>query len=322
MAELKDKVALLMDETGCDRSEAELALELCGYDLENAVAAVPRLFQNIAVLKASVRARSESLYGLWLVILNLKQRSLLRARAVVSYNPAVYASELDQHWFDFEGRLYACRLWVGTMQELSQDMEQELAAYFDSPDAQRFYEEKEGYEEADFAQLRTKLSARLGGQVELRVVQDVLDMGQFQEVRPRTDGNPPERVRRAAHPAGGPGQGPGGMLVLKVALDPDPEGIPAGELGAGDLVSATINDSRDIAQYLGRLFGTRTEEGGSASLLVPIEAIEKDAAGAVTIRVRFSARVCGDVSLPGDLRLKAVPRPSNMPWWKKIFGRP
>ena len=56
---MRDKVALLMDETGCDRAEAELALELCGYDLENAVAAVPRLFQNILVLKGRLRSPQE-----------------------------------------------------------------------------------------------------------------------------------------------------------------------------------------------------------------------------------------------------------------------
>ena len=61
---MKDKVTLLIEETGCDRSEAELALELCGYDLETAVQAVPRLFQNISVFKGRLHVRSESLYGL------------------------------------------------------------------------------------------------------------------------------------------------------------------------------------------------------------------------------------------------------------------
>ena len=79
-----------------------------------AVQAVPRLFQHVVIFKGRVRAGAESLYGLWLAILNLKEGRLLRARAVVSYNPAVYASELDIHWFDFEARLYACRLWAGT----------------------------------------------------------------------------------------------------------------------------------------------------------------------------------------------------------------
>lgn len=322
MAEAKDKVTLLIEETGCDRSEAELALELCGYDLEGAVRAIPRLFQNIVVLKARIRAPSESLYGLLLVILNLKEKSLLRARAVVSYNPAVFASELGQHWFDFEARLYACRLWVGTIQELSQEIELLLSSYFASPQAGVFYKEGADFAEKEFDDLRTALSAKLGAAVELNAQQDILDMGQFREVRPRGDApSEPGAGKRTSHPHSGPGLGPGGMLLLRVDFEEGGEnGVEAGSLAAGDLVYAKITDTRDIAQYLGKLFGGHSKDD-SAGLLVPVEAIEKREDGKLMIRVRFSAGVCGDLAVEAGKRLKAVPRPSNMPWWKKIFGR-
>lgn len=322
MAEAKDKVTLLIEETGCDRSEAELALELCGYDLEDAVRAIPRLFQNIVVLKARIRAQSESLYGLLLVILNLKEKSLLRARAVVSYNPAVFASELGQHWFDFEARLYACRLWVGTVQELSQEIELLLTSYFASPEAEVFYKEGADFAEKEFDVLRAALSAKLGASVELNAQQDILDMGQFREVRPRGDAAPePGARKRTSHPHSGPGLGPGGMLILRVEFEEGgSSGVLAGSLAAGDLVYAKITDTRDIAQYLGKLFGGHSKEG-SAGLLVPVEAIEKREDGTVMIRVRFSAGVCGDLAAAAERSFKAVPRPSNMPWWKKIFGR-
>lgn len=319
---MKDKISLIMEETGCERGEAELALELCGYDVENAMQVVLRLSQNIAVFKGRLRASGECIYGLWLVILDLKARSLLRARAVVSYNPAVYASDLGAHWFDFEGRLYACRLWAGTLQGLSQEVEQALSAAFASPEFRRYYQEGVTYQAKDFEPLRAVLDGLLGGCVDLQASQDLLDMGQFREVRPRREGageRKPVRRPRASH-AQGPGVGPGGILVIQVALDPDPEGIPCSSLSAGDMVYATINDQRDIAQYLSKLFGSRTEEG-PRPLLVPVEAIEKGETGVVTIRVRFSAGVCGDVAMPGDLRLKAVQRPPKAPWWKKIFGR-
>ncbi len=324
MAETKDKVTLLIDETGCDRSEAELALELCGYDLESAVRAIPRLFQNIVVLKARIRAPAESMYGLLLVILNLKEKSLLRARAVVSYNPAVFASELGQHWFDFEARLYACRLWVGTLQELSQEIELVLSSYFASPEAEVFYREGADFAEKEFDNLRAALSAKLGALVELNAQQDILDMGQFREVRPRGDAVlPPEAGarKRTSHPQSGPGLGPGGMLILRVDFEEGGEGgVEAGAVAAGDLVYAKITDTREIAQYLGKLFGARSRDG-SGGLLVPVEAIEKREDGKVMIRVRFSAAVCGDLAVEGATLLKAIPRPSSMPWWKKIFGR-
>lgn len=319
MAEIKDKVTLLIEETNCDRSEAELALELCGYDLEKAVKAIPRLFQNIVVLKARVRAVDESLYGLLLVILNVKEKSLLRARAVVSYNPAVYASELEQHWFDYEARLYACRLWVGTLQDLSQEIEQLLSAYFASTEAKSFYQEGRDLQRSDFDVLRGALAAKLGGQVDLKFHQDVLDLGQFREVRPDAASSGAEQ--KSAKRDQAVAQRGGAPLVLQIEFERGGEdGITAKSLSAGDLIYTRITDSRDIAQYLGKLFGSRTEEG-VAPLLVPVEAIEKDESGRVMIRVRFSAGVCGDLSVAQEDRLKAVARPSNMPWWKKIFGR-
>ena len=113
---IPDNIALLMAETGCDQAEAELALEMCGYEVELAVKAIPRLLKNIVVLKGKFIAPELNQFGLLLVILNIKTRKLVRSRAVLSYNPAVYAVSLDRDWFEFEKHLYGCRLWEGSLQ--------------------------------------------------------------------------------------------------------------------------------------------------------------------------------------------------------------
>lgn len=298
-----------MGETDCDRSEAELALQLCAYDLESAVQAVPRLFQHVVIFKGRFLTTSESFYGLWLVILSLKEGRLLRARAVVSHNPTVYSSELDVHWFDFEGRLYACRLWPGTVQSLSQEVEAALAGVFDSAEAKAFYEEGKRFSGEAFSPLRVAVGKVLGAPVELEARQDVLDLGQFRDVRPSAAAPSRRRPRRAAR---------GGLLILHIALEPDPQGVAAEELRAGDLVHASINDARDIAQYLAKLFG-RGDEKGTASIVAPVEAVERSE-GKVALRVRFSAGVCGDVELPGALKIRTARRPGRSPWWKRFIG--
>lgn len=305
---MRDKIELLMHETGCAQGEAELALELCGYEVEKAVAAIPRLFQNIAVLKARFRDPAETLYGLLLVILNLRDRSLLRARSVVSYNPKVYATTLTQGWFEFEKHLYACRLWDGSVQAISQELEQLAASFFSGPEADPFYSEAEGTPDSKAVEALGRLLRLRFGPEDLGLVvhRDVLDMGQFQQIGPAAG----RRTRLRRRP------GPEGTLILRIALEHQADGLPAGDLRAGDLVYATITDPRDIAQYLARLFGPAELPG---SLLVPVEAVETGPGSQVGIRVRFSLGVCGDVNLPPDIRLKVVRRNAPRPWWRKLF---
>src|SRR5439155_6607012 len=98
-----------MEETGCDQGEAELALEMCGYRVEEAVKTIARLLRNIVVIKGKFMHPDSSQFGLFLIILNIKALDLLRCRAVLSFNPEVYSVGLEKGWFEFEKFLYGCR---------------------------------------------------------------------------------------------------------------------------------------------------------------------------------------------------------------------
>jgi hypothetical protein len=319
---MKSKLALLMEETGCDRAEAELALELCGYDVQAAVQAIPRIFQNILVVKGRLHSRREPYYGLWLVILNLQDRSLLRARAVVSFNPAVYACDLGLHWFDFESRLYACRLLEGTLQDVSQEAERRFSAFFASSEAAPFFSEKARVQGRGLDPLKAVLAGRLG-EPELEARAELLDMGQFQEVRPAMGdwavenpaaGRDRTAARRTASSRGA-GEEP---LSLKVSLFEDSLGFEAASLRAGDWVYAVIDDGRDIARYLSKLLGAQAREG--SAIPVPVEAVEPLEGGCLHVRVRFSSGLCGDAALPPRSRVRARRRVERAPWWKRIFS--
>ncbi len=313
---MKDKITLLMEETGCEQGEAELALELCGYELEKAVAAVPRLFQNIIVLKGKFKEEVEGLYGLLLIILNLREHSLLRAKSVVSYNPAIYAASLEQNWFEFEKHLYASRLWEGTLQPLSQEIEQLMTGYFSSEESAPFYSDSRGLPvQQETLALRSLLGRRFAAEgFRLLLQRDVLDMGQFQEIRPYAGNGRRPGTRRRGPSRGGP-------LILRITLEGSPDGVEAADLRAGDMVYAQITDTRDIAQYLSKLFGPGASEDTS-SLLVPVEAVESGPSQEIGIRVRFSLGVCGDVNVAPETRLKVIRRSSRSKesWWKKFFG--
>ena len=315
---MQDKIALLMEETGCDRGEAELALEMCGYEVEEAVKAIARLLKTIVVLKGKFADPEQSQYGLVLAILNTKSGAVLRSRAVLSYNPAVYAVSLDKDWFEFEKFLFGCRLWEGSLPGESLEIEQALANHFREAPPGAWDRIVGDPAEAVGAQLGGVLRGlRRPSGLSLKLRREILDVGQFQSLRSdpetvaRKAGRSPHSVPRAEEP-----------LVLRIDLEEDPNGIASGGLRAGDMVSARIVDSRDIAQYLARLFGGHSESG-AVPILAPVEAIEALPPDRMLVRVRFSVGVCGDAEVSREGRLKAVRvavrNQESLSWWRRIF---
>jgi len=327
---IPDKISLLMEETGCDQGEAELALEMCGYVVEEAVKAIPRLHKNIVVFKGRIVQPEQNLFGLLLVILNVKSRAVLRTRAVLSYNPAVCAVSLEKDWFEFEKYLYGCRLWEGSLPTESLEIEQAVAGHLRSGAEAGLFDAQPSGADRVQAELAGVLKQLLrSGRLELRLKKDVLDLGQYHSLRaPSGIGErQPSRGGVPWRADGGPQ--PDELLVLKVTLESDPAGMPAAELRAGDLVAATITDTRDIAKYLAKFFGGHSDQG-PVPVPAPVEAIEAapaPAAGepqALLVRVRFSAGVCGDAEVASQARLRAVRKAPGMPekisWWQRFFG--
>jgi hypothetical protein len=319
---IPDKIALLMEETGCEQGEAELALEMCGYVVEEAVKAIPRMHKNIVVFKGRLVQPEQNLYGLLLLILNVKSRAVLRTRAVVSYNPAVCSASLDKDWFEFEKVLYGCRLWEGSLPAESLEIEQAVAGHLRA-NAGLFDAQPAGAEKVQ-AELSGVLKRVLrSGRLELKLKKDVLDLGQYHAVR----GDPSGKGERLSFRGSSPQAHPDELLILRVTLDTDEAGMPAADLRAGDMVAARIADGRDIAKYLAKLFGGHSDRG-PVPIPAPVEAIESAGApgGARTllVRVRFSAGVCGDAEVPAQARLRAVRKTPGLPekssWWQRFFG--
>ena len=317
---MPDKIALLMEETGCEKGEAELALEMCGFVVEDAIKAVPRMHKSIVVFKGRLTHPEQNLFGLLLVILNVRLRVVVRSRAVLSFNPAVCAVSLEKDWFEFEKYLYGCRLWEGSLPKESMELEQAVANHLRGGGKEIFEEQAEPAQAALREALRRILRS---AEVELKLVKDVLDMGQFQSLKtaPAGERGGSPRSRAAA------GSRPDELLILKVSLVEDPGGVPACDLRAGDLVGAHIVDNRDIAKYLAKLFGGHSEQG-PVPIPAPVEAIEgcsgKGEAGGILVRVRFSAGVCGDADLQAGVRLRAergaAGVPEKLSWWRRLFG--
>lgn len=315
---MQNKIALLMEETGCERGEAELALQMCSYVVEDAVRSIGRLHKNIVVVKGRFILTDSSQFGLVLLVINIKTRSLLRSRAVLSYNPAVCGVGLDKEWFEFEKFLYGCRLWEGSLPPESLEIERRLTALFAQGDDEIF--ERAAVQEPaeplaeDIS--RTLKAALRATSLNLRIKKDILDLGQFQALR-----NDPEAALRMPTQVVHMPTADAQMLVLAVSFEEDANGKPAAQLQAGDIVAARIEDPRDIAQYLARLFGGRSK--GSAGIAVPVEAIETGVEE-IVVRIRFSAGICGDGTLKQSARVKVAQSLAaagvSSAWWMRFFN--
>ena len=313
---MQDKIALLMEETGCDQGEAELALEMCGYEVEKAVKAIPRLHKDIVVLKAKFRLSERHQFGLLLVVLNARSRALLRSRAVLSYNPAVYATTLDRDWFEFEKVLFGCRLWEGSLQAESQDIEQGLGVHFRTASSSAAFNRPPFESETIAREFSAVLDGlHLGAPAEVLVKQEILDLGSFQSLRSGEAPAAEARTKRRSSPSRADE-----TLILKITLEEDAQGVMVSELRAGDVVSALIRDPRDIAQYLSKLLGGYSE-AGPQPIPGPVEAIEAVAPSDMLVRVRFAVGACGDALISRESRVKVVRATERevVSWWRRFF---
>lgn len=297
---MQENIRLLMEETGCEVGEAELAMELAGQDLEKAIKTIGSLLRHIFAIKARLFFREKNLYGLLLVVINTKTQEILRMSAVVSYNPSIYETPDTADWYSFEKQIFSCRLDSASIPDFTQEIEQQLRSFLSDNTAQltiadpeRLHQIMEGYFEP------------LGVRVTLAL--EELNLSQFRHL---SDNNhlPDERVVEPVHEAG--------RVWLKAGLMADDTGKAAGDLAEGDVVLTQITDDRDIAFYLSHLIGGRH---GDQSL--PLQtAIHKVTphSDEVEVQLYYAPGVFGVATVSAGLRVRVIEM-KDKPWWKKIM---
>jgi len=303
---LHDKIQLLMEETGCERGQAELAMSLAGFDLEKAVRTIGTLLRDIVVVKGKFAQGARHEYGLVLLIADRRREHLFRARAVLSYNPALYETVLSDPWHEFERALYAGRLAEGTLQQASQDLERALVGRLESQ-RQRLFDALRNESAAALSGfLDEVLTAHFGkAAFSTACAVDVVDVDQFRRLPLKSD--PSAEAPAAPHES---------PLRLELDVVDDPNGPTAESLGPGDALWVRIVDGRDIGQYLARLLGP-VDGAGPRPFEAPVEE-------AVTLKdrrvlhARLTPSVSGVVSVSRDRRLKAR-RHGAERWWRRLL---
>lgn len=317
---LPDKIQLLMEEASCDRAEAELAMSLVGFDLEKAIRTIGTLLRHIVVVKGKFVEVTQNLHGLLILIADTRREQFIRARAVVSYNPALYETALTQHWFEFERCIYAARLGEGALQHVSQDLER---SYVDRLEASRdeFFS---ALKSSDQKEVSIRLNDGFVGSfpqgVQSQFVPEVIDWNQFRRFPLKGDDR---AIAEVTSPEGdiakeNRSHSSSETLRIKLTLLSDAQGAPVGDVREGDQLSVMLSDSRDIAHYLAKLFGG-LDENGPTPFDAPVETIQKEK-GWVRLYVRLSAGILGVAEAPEGFLVRRVPRDTPR-WWHRLWGR-
>ena len=332
---LPDKIQLLMEEASCDRAEAELAMSLVGFDLEKAIRTIGTLLRHIVVVKGKFVETDQNLHGLLLLIADTRRNQFIRARAVVSYNPALYETSLSQHWYDFERCIYAARLGEGALQQVSQDLER---SFIDQLEAGRdaVISALKSPDQKDLPSLLNDgLAPSFPRGVQSVFVPELIDWNQFRRFPIRGEDRAPSPrplVKTGAAAAGEPDgpapahetgedarpHGPGETLRIQMELVPDEQGQPVGEVRVGDRLFVCLTDGRDIAHYVAKLFGAMNENGPHP-FEAPVETIQKEG-GRTRLFVRLSAGILGWADAPDAFRARVLPREPDR-WWRRVWGR-
>ena len=297
---MQEKIRLLMEETGCEQGEAELALELADNDLEKAIRTIESLLRHIYALKGKFFFTLKNLYGFLMVVVNKKTQEILRLRMVVSYNPALYENSPSMDWYALEKLIFSYRLDEGSLPDFTQEIEQKMQAYLVS--------RRDILVRCDTAEMGNLFNEFFSpDKVNISLVVEELNLAQFRQM-PSNDSAPSAKV---AAPENEPG-----AVWLQVDFVEDKNGREASRLVEGEVVLSQITDTRDIAHYLAHLIGGRRE-----GELIPMPAvIKKLSAGKdeSEAHVYYAPGIMGIAHLKSEFRVRVL-ETKTQPWWKKII---
>lgn len=301
---MDEKILILMEETACEQAEAELALELANYDLEKAVRTIRNILRNIIVIKGKFIVHENSLYGLFIMILNKRSEIIIRLRCVTSYNPMICESDLNMDWDQMERLIYRDRLLEGSVLSHARSIENHFFEVINTT-KERFYK---SLDTKNLNKIKEFLVENFPfGAPEIQLVTEEINLAAYQDGPSKTE--PEKLVNR------GSDQPEFAKISLDVKLYEDVNGKKAANLSKGDIVLAQITDTREIAKYLTKLLCS------SDPSYLPVSVEETSLADSkIEISLHFTPRIVGFTRLKPNTRVKIVQEVTS-PWWKRLIPR-
>jgi RNAse (barnase) inhibitor barstar len=288
-------------------------LEIANYDVNKAIHVIGSLSKTIVVIKSKFIVNQTNLYGLLFIIFDLRAKKPFRLRSIISYNPAIFETDLNLHWHEFEKKLYAYRLREGVVPELTQRLENYLEERLKIDKTRDIYSLLSQKGETEDREIEKIFFSFLGewfrgSDLQIVLKREELDLTQFRHIH--FDDKEHENVKGMGHVP------PGNVVTLQIELVRSEEGKRSENLTSGDIVYASVVDNRDIAQYLAHLLGAKVKEE-IVPLPTLVEFVERRG-DRVFVSTRFSRGIIGEVLLPFGEKVKAEREKSKESFWEKF----
>ncbi|MDD5686824.1 MAG: hypothetical protein PHE88_03195 [Elusimicrobia bacterium] len=313
---MRDSIRLVMEETGCDEGQAIVALESCNYDISKSISKIFDLLRDIIVIKGKFYTFGNHLYGMLTIIVDINHNNHLRTKALVTYNPKVYETDLLQNWYEYEKKLYTARLVSGSIPDMTLSIESKVVSEILDEYNKSFFsavKEKNIMEVADILEDILREPLRTAA-VNFEISLEELNLSQFKKI---SDRNPPQQIEFEFNEYNFNFTDP-----LSIDVETIPNAVPsikAGALLSGDEIFVIINDKRDIAQYLSGLLGGRN---AYRPIMIPSKIQEiKKVKDDLIITVRLAAGVVGKAVVPENLTVKILSLVGRKGFFKRLFFR-
>jgi hypothetical protein len=298
----KEHLKLLMEETGCDRSDAEFALRISDNNFEKAINKIGFILQFITIFKIKLIFPIKNIYGLIHISVNMKTSDILRFSMIFSYNPAIYEISISRiDWFSFEKAIFSARLGAGVMEHYTQEIEKNLKSYVQQKIREVSYISSDEISKIikDFF---------LPVTVEVKTVNEKSNLTQFKKL-PNYDS------KQNSTPFTDYDLG---FVKLDVKILEDENGKPVKKINEGDIVLAMITDERDIAHYLAHLISSM-DNGNMIPVPTTVKKIyyKNDD---YEIHLYFASSITGLAKIKSNTKLKVLESKSQPSWWKKILS--
>jgi len=303
---MDEKIVILMEETGCEQAEAELALQLANYDLEKATRNLRIILRNIVIIKGKFILEQELLYGLFIIIANKRTKEILRLRCAITYNPELYEININTVWDQFERLVHIYRINDGSVLSFANTTEINFLQQIKFKEDMFYYA---------INKIETELIQDIlidcfsKDKTKMQVTIEEINLEEFTPNRTQTSGKfdtniPAKRLSKTTDLI---------KIFLDVTLYEDENGKPAANLTKGETVLAKITDTRDIAKYLIKLLGSKD----SQYLSVIIEQTNR-LGSEIEFILHFTPGIFGVVKVPADTRIKVI-KEELIPKWKKMI---